>query len=133
MFNPKEYKNRIRFNRRSDWISKNSPCKVCGSEDLLEVDHIKPALKKIVITDIWMRKESVRSAELSKCQVLCRTCHITKTTKEKIRPPKHGTLTAYRYHRCRCIICRARQRSQGRISYARKNRGTECPVFGLSR
>ena len=133
MFHQREYKNRIRLERRTTWVEKHSPCAFCGSRDALEIDHIDPASKTIIITDIWMRRRSVRDAELAKCQILCRTCHITKTTKERIRPPKHGTLTAYRYHRCRCIICRARQRSQGRISYARKNRGTECPVFGLSR
>src|SRR5699024_9816637 len=61
---------------------KNGPCNKCGSYKDLEVDHINPEEKNMESRSIWTRREEIRDNELSKCQVLCRDCHIDKTKKE---------------------------------------------------
>lgn len=78
--------NDLRIRRRFDWISQNGPCRICGSFEDLEVDHIDYATKAFKVSDIWTRNIALRTAELQKCQVLCRTCHMLKTSAEsKVR------------------------------------------------
>ena len=46
-------------------------------------------------------------AELQKCQLLCVSCHMTKTITDRGHSPAkgtHGTISAYRY--CHCSLCR---------------------------
>lgn len=70
-------------NRRLRWIQANGPCRACGSDYRLEVDHIDPAEK--VSHRIWFWSDERRAAELAKCQVLCRRCHSKKTGAENGR------------------------------------------------
>lgn len=64
-------------NRRSAWLTQNGPCRDCGSDQNLELDHIDPSQR--VSHRVWSWSEERRLAELSKCQVLCRVCHLVKT------------------------------------------------------
>jgi 5-methylcytosine-specific restriction endonuclease McrA len=79
----KTYQREWMRRRRQDWIDANGPCKVCGSVERLEVDHINPNEKSLNPTKVWSLTEEKRNLELAKCQVLCNTCHLQKTLKER--------------------------------------------------
>lgn len=68
--------------RRMAWLAANGPCRLCGSSDQLEVDHVDYRFKTFKASEIWVRSKAIREAELAKCQVLCRTCHQQKTSSE---------------------------------------------------
>lgn len=70
--------------RRAEYLEGKS-CKVCGSKDNLEVDHIDASTKEIRVSALWsMSKENPkRIKELAKCQVLCKPCHVAKTVSNK--------------------------------------------------
>jgi 5-methylcytosine-specific restriction endonuclease McrA len=78
----REYQNRWVQRRRQDWIDENGPCSLCNSWDELEVDHINAAEKEINVSVVWSMAltNPRRIAELKKCWVLCRECHIKKTS-----------------------------------------------------
>jgi hypothetical protein len=100
--------------RRLNWFQENGPCKSCGSNQNLELDHLNPDVK--ITHKIWSWKEDRRLEELAKCQVLCHNCHLIKTAKELrekflIKPEDvlHGYNT-YLKRGCRCEICSADHR-----------------------
>ncbi len=62
---------------RADWIASNGPCKMCGSIERLEVDHINEGDK--IDHNVWSWAEKRRNDELLKCQVLCYICHREKS------------------------------------------------------
>jgi hypothetical protein len=93
--------------RRDSWLSENGPCKVCGTWDDLEVDHIDPETKRWTPALIWGRKEADRQQELAKCQVLCNQHYQEKSDNEK-KQKLHGTSTMYR-NGCRCRPCKDHQ------------------------
>jgi HNH endonuclease len=74
--------------RRLKWLAENGPCKQCGSLDRLEVDHIDPGKKST--HRIWSYSLEKRLAELSKCQVLCYSCHKKKSASECARGEDHS-------------------------------------------
>jgi hypothetical protein len=80
-------------------------CARCGAAERLEVDHIDPSTK--IAHSIWSWAADRRAAELAKCQLLCRPCHITKSADERRRPC--GTTARYRAG-CRCEPCRQAER-----------------------
>lgn len=93
------------MSRRIAWIETNGPCKMCGSKNDLEIDHIDRSEKARDIATIWSLRKERREQELAKCQVLCASCHDSKTMAERgpsIVP--HGN-TRYGYG-CRCMTCR---------------------------
>jgi 5-methylcytosine-specific restriction endonuclease McrA len=81
-------------------------CVVCGSKEDLQFDHKNPSEKSFGISANWDRAWSVIRKELKKCQLLCRTHHLQKTTREQTGPRLHGTLTTYSRGKCRCDACR---------------------------
>lgn len=103
----------IKYHRRRLWIAENGPCKACGSDDALEVDHIDPASKTVEVDEWWGKGGPVLLAELAKCQVLCFSCHRKKSGKESQDrnggPTRHGTYAKYIGARsregCRCAEC----------------------------
>lgn len=90
--------------RRYKWILENGPCQKCGSTEDLEIDHIDRTTKSVETKHIFVLKQETREAELAKCQVLCSSCHLDKTSLEN-RRFSHGTLAAYQRYRCRCYTC----------------------------
>jgi 5-methylcytosine-specific restriction endonuclease McrA len=104
--------------RRREWLAAHGPCVKCGSPDELEVDHIDPAQK--VDHRIWSWAEPRMLAELAKCQVLCRRCHLAKTLASRTQR-QHGTLTMYQRERCRCEPCREAKRTES-LRYRLKRR-----------
>lgn len=80
-------------------------CVQCGSQENLEFDHIDPGKKKFSITRMWGYSFKKVMEELKKCQLLCHECHQKKTNLFSTHFI-HGTLGAYRHHKCRCDDCR---------------------------
>lgn len=54
-------------------------CAVCGSTENLEIDHIHSDDKAFGVSEHITMSMSKVAAELTKCQLLCRSCHIKKT------------------------------------------------------
>lgn len=92
--------------RRLEWILANGPCSKCGSTSDLEVDHIDRSTK--VTHKVWSWAKDKRLAELAKCQVLCKKCHLDKTIIENTKPFTHGTVAGYTKG-CRCAECKVPQ------------------------
>jgi 5-methylcytosine-specific restriction endonuclease McrA len=107
--------------RHIAWLQQHGPCCQCGSWDHLELDHVirtRLGDKSKPSQDLWAWAEPRRQAELTKCQVLCRSCHRKKTGLE-LRKYEHG-LNFYQRHGCRCLICRgaaALMRRQHRLRH----------------
>ena len=64
-------------------------CVHCGALDRLEFDHIEPATKSFNISSGYHKKWAVLQEELSKCQLLCNSCHIAKTKIDLKKRPKN--------------------------------------------
>ena len=70
------------------------------------MDHIVPGSR--VSNSVWSWSQKRREEELTKCQVLCRQCHIKKSMEcGERRVAGHGSGQMYQVHRCRCKECRA--------------------------
>lgn len=83
-------------------------CKRCGAPDngFHQFDHWDPKNKVATIASMWSASEERFITELSKCQLLCRECHVIKTRFDNGQlnaREVHGTLSSYRY--CRCYFC----------------------------
>jgi hypothetical protein len=107
---------RRRYRERLNWAIEylGDRCATCGGDGPFDFDHLDPALKTANVTAMHMRSFEVFKAEVDKCQLLCRPCHIARTA--AARPPRrHGTRASYKYGRCRCDSCRSAARA-----YARK-------------
>ena len=83
-------------------------CCKCGSTDSLEFDHIDPAQK--FTHRIFSLSHDRIQAELGKCQLLCKDCHVEKTNSDLYKPRVHGTVTMYRKEKCRCDLCKQAKR-----------------------
>lgn len=92
--------------RRERWLADNGPCRQCHSWQDLHVHHREP--KQKIDHKVWMWRAERRAAELLKCEVLCRACHIT--THSLLARKAHG-IGSYR-RGCRCEICRAARGAQ---------------------
>jgi hypothetical protein len=97
----REYQRQWIAKQRSDWLQDKN-CARCSSTDRLEIDHIDPSTK--VTNRIWSWSRERREAELVKCQVLCRDCHVVKTAEDAKRARGHNRKRYYR-DRCRCNVC----------------------------
>jgi 5-methylcytosine-specific restriction endonuclease McrA len=103
--------------RRQDWIDANGPCAVCDSREELEVDHRDRSTKLYDVSVIWSMSldNPIRIAELAKCQVLCKVCHLEKTKLELL---VHGT-SQYKKG-CRCDVCRVAKSVEKALYLTRK-------------
>lgn len=86
-------------------------CVICKSTVSLEIDHIDRNTKSFVVTTFWAKKPIQDiELELSKCQVLCSSCHKAKSIIE-LRASglkqgrTHGTGYVYMKLKCQCGIC----------------------------
>jgi hypothetical protein len=107
------YQNNWRQQRRLQWIADHGPCRQCGSFLRLEVDHIDPSTK--VDHNVWSWAQKRRENELAKCQVLCHSCHKSKTVAALRKPVVHGTMSGYKSYYCRCELCKAANTKYERV------------------
>jgi 5-methylcytosine-specific restriction endonuclease McrA len=103
----REYQRNWIAERRAAFFN-GKVCVRCGSTEDLQLDHIDPAQK--VTHNIWSWSQARRDAEIAKCQVLCKACHIVKTIEQMtqvqgITPYRHGTNKMYR-RGCKCGLCK---------------------------
>ena len=119
----RQYKKMDYKRKRDEMIEMlGGSCAECGSMERLEIDHIDRDKKQINISAVHSHKQDDREKELKNCQVLCKDCHVRKTTIERgMKPARgtHGTLSSYRY--CKCDLCRKAKSSHHR-EYMRKRR-----------
>jgi 5-methylcytosine-specific restriction endonuclease McrA len=79
----REYTNDFRASRKMEATKRlGGRCSMCGSTAKLEFDHIDPASKTINIAKLWTASRVRFEAEVSKCQLLCKACHIAKSQAE---------------------------------------------------
>lgn len=115
--------NRERYRRqRASYIEAlGGKCVTCGATERLEIDHIDPQTKSFTVASKPTMSPRKVAIELQKCQLLCRSCHIAKTYKDKGQVNArltHGTLSSYRY--CHCDKCRAAQAAYMKAYYAKR-------------
>lgn len=81
----KRFKNKV--------LSMSSGCVACGLKDIryLEFDHIDPTTKKQTIALMVGRAYGIESIkqEMRKCQILCSSCHFTKSQEDRIKYPNY--------------------------------------------
>ncbi len=92
-------------------------CVKCGSTTRLELDHVDPGTK--VDHRIWSWSTARMLAEIAKCQVLCKVCHVRKSINDGPRT-EHGQRRMYTIYKCRCEPCRNVHNSYCREYRARK-------------
>lgn len=105
--------------RRKEWALARlgGKCRVCGTTESLEFDHIDPGTKTLAIGKMWHAGKAAFEAEIDKCQLLCTTHHLAKSRSEGSlgsgarRPP-----TMYHFE-CKCCGA-ATSRPLYRLRYA---------------
>lgn len=117
-----ERRKQLRYMRKAQAIELlGGKCVNCGSTERLEFDHINNDREDHKHMISWMLEGEWEKLvkELEKCQLLCVSCHRSKTS-DDIRPidfdyvedypvqaDGHGTLSMYCNKKCRCEYCRA--------------------------
>jgi len=101
------YKREWMARRRAEFFE-DKACVGCGATDRLELDHVDPATK--LHHAIWSWANERREAEIAKCLVRCRACHIARHQRET---QQHGTVSRYQAG-CRCDPCRAAKAAKNR-------------------
>jgi hypothetical protein len=97
-------------------------CVKCSSTEDLEFDHIDPDQKLYSINAILTRKPQFVMAELSKCQLLCHSCHTDKTLNQRAKF-QHGTKMGWMRTKCKCQLC-DEQRKQWYLERNAKRRAS---------
>lgn len=94
--------------RREEFFTGKS-CLQCGKTDksCLQIHHFDREDKVANNSTIWGWVKERRQAELAKCIVLCKPCHLGVHAKEMRKEPTHGTKAGYTHHKCRCDACKA--------------------------
>jgi DNA-binding XRE family transcriptional regulator len=102
-------------------------CASCGTTDKLELDHIDPSTK--VDHKIWSWKWERQIVELDKCQLLCETCHTTKTlVNGDYGPPKQGEK-----HWCAKISDAEALQIRDLYAYTNMTQKEIAIIYGISR
>lgn len=114
----KEYHRNYYYIRRQKIIDYlGGKCSKCEAVENLEVDHIDPKKKSVNISDNVTLNSIVD--ELAKCQLLCKPCHIKKTTLEKA-PFTHGTVYGFMKAKCECDLCSTKKIEYNHIRNAKR-------------
>lgn len=93
---------------RAEWIDKlGGQCVNCGNREDLNFDHIVAEDKEYDIAKILSSHSKKKvELEMTKCQILCKPCHITKSVSEgDIYSVEHGGGISGKKN-CRCELCR---------------------------
>jgi hypothetical protein len=101
--------------RKGAILALGGKCKKCCSIENLELDHIDHTQKSFNISQLWSVSEQRYLTELVKCQILCASCHMSKSKQEgsvgsnggwnRIDHYDHGTGLMYQKDKCRCGLC----------------------------
>ena len=101
---------RLRFEtRRREFIKQlGGICRHCGTTYDLTYDHIDRSTKEFCIGANLHRSMQSLQTELKKCRLLCRSCHGTKSQKERLHDTshRHGIVSTYTNLKCRCSDCK---------------------------
>lgn len=104
-------------------------CVRCGASEGLEFDHVDPNEKLMDISSARALDGPLAAleAEVDKCQLLCRPCHVTKSKESgevgggqnRIHQRPHGSGPRYA-DGCRCLLCKLwkRQYREGVVSHS---------------
>ena len=106
--NYNEWRNEYRQSKRQKYYNLlGGKCERCGSKKNLHFDHKNPKKKKFRIADNIDAPEDILLAEVKKCRLLCKKCHIQKTKeKNEHGQPKSRHGTVHKYNKgCRCKKC----------------------------
>jgi 5-methylcytosine-specific restriction endonuclease McrA len=80
-------------------------CSICGVKNVkFQFDHVNRSEKAFTLSGNTSMSIHVWWKELMKCQMLCEVCHKNKTATE-LGYNKHGTISMFKFHKCRCIEC----------------------------
>jgi hypothetical protein len=112
---------RERLRKRRELFLSDKVCRICGSKDNLELDHIDRTLK--VSHSVWSWSQGRRDLEIAKCQILCHNDHIDKTWSLDFKRAECGTHSKYTTG-CRCLECKAAHAKCRREYLARKKAST---------
>jgi hypothetical protein len=105
-------------------------CVRCGTTENLEFDHIDPSTKVFAISAALSRAWDALVKEASKCQLLCKPCHVAKGAED--RPElQHGTYYVYWYWNCRCDLCKAANAAKSAALAAKKQLRMAGPTLPL--
>lgn len=105
-----DYMKRRYKRRREEAIDRlGKTCAECGTTEDLEFDHIEPHLKEVTIARASSFSEKRWQEELSKCQLLCHDCHVTKHASEA----QCGSVQKY-WRGCHCLDCTAANTAHNR-------------------
>lgn len=75
---------RYRTRRAAALETLGNRCAVCGSRESLQLDHIDPRTKSYKMDVAFATYSDAKvAAELTKCQLLCASCHSRKTNSER--------------------------------------------------
>lgn len=132
----RDYDNKRRATRRAILrAALGGECQRCGTTEELEFDHIVPGGQKFWISRGILKPWNVLLAELDKCQLLCRPCHIVKSRENsengggQNRINEHGTEAYYNRLGCRCTLCVAARRA-ARIRRGDRSDKPSANIYG---
>lgn len=144
--NMAEYMANRRKTRRNQLIEMSGgKCVRCGSNEDLHFDHIDRTQQEFRLNGKKLDGSWEKILEeWSKCQLLCRPCHLQKTKEDGYNPPwnkgkskygedlpEHGCEVSY-MRGCRCDLCRqARHDARVRRGDLKGTRGLRRPRFNL--
>lgn len=115
----KEYHRQYNINRyhkrRAEYVEAlGGKCVDCGSVEELEFDHVDPSTKELNIGSMLNYAKAKVDAEIKKCVLRCKGCHVRKTSDNGDNPTvEHGGgLTGKR--NCYCLLCAPLKREYNR-------------------
>lgn len=106
---------------RQAWIERlGGKCIDCGTTEDLQFDHADASSKIIDISRVLTYAAPRVEAEMAKCVLRCKPCHVAKSRANKElgggqnKVPEddfvHGTARMYHLKECRCELCRRAKR-----------------------